>query len=343
MNVDRSDRKEWAREHFVGFENVLMPSFTPDMSALDEEGIRRDVRMSKQHGFFSSLCSVETGLTREETRQFLEIAADEAGPDYGIALSLTAPTLEENIELLDHAESTGLTHGLISYPHGFRPESQDEIYNWVEALSESTNLGLYLFCSGKYSFHNLHPSGVPFDAFDRAANLPNVVAMKVGGMDSGMIFECFERFSDRLLVASVNLALAPMLSEIYGQQWSGAWTVEALQSPDKPYAVDFFELLANGQTEEAMKVYWNLAPMVGVMGQAMGALVPTGAYHWPMLKYYQWFHGGNGGYTRQPTMRVFQRDMTNIRMGFGRIGIEAVDETDDSFFLGRSNYGKEAA
>ena len=87
--VNKKDRKQWAREHFRGFENVLMPSFNADLSELDEEGIRLDVRQSIKHGFFSSLCALETGLTMEEKKRMLSIATDEAGDKIGIALSLT--------------------------------------------------------------------------------------------------------------------------------------------------------------------------------------------------------------------------------------------------------------
>src|SRR3712207_4251971 len=70
--VSKTERKAWASEHFRGIENVLMPSFNPDLTELDEEGIRLDVRQSKRHGFFGSLCSVETGLTPEEKVRFVE-------------------------------------------------------------------------------------------------------------------------------------------------------------------------------------------------------------------------------------------------------------------------------
>src|SRR5512143_1810262 len=78
--VSKADRKEWARKRFVGAESSLLPSFTPDLSQLDEAGIRYDVRQSIKHGFFSVFCA-GVGLTPEEKRRFTEIAVDEAGSD----------------------------------------------------------------------------------------------------------------------------------------------------------------------------------------------------------------------------------------------------------------------
>ena len=335
MSVDRSDRKQWAGEHFRGLENVLMPSFSADLSELDEEAIRLDVRQSVRHGFFSTLCSVESGLSLEEKKRFIVVAADEAGGDISVGFSLTGDSLEENVELLGAAETAGASHALVSFPQSFVARSQDDVYEFVAALSESTNLGIYLFISDKFGFGHLHPSGVPFEAYDRAADLPNVIAMKVGGMDAGMIFECFERFGDRLLVGSVNLGLQPLLVEIYGARWSGAWTVEALQSPEKPYAVDFFSHLLEGRPDEAMEIYWRLSPALGVMMRLMAPLVMTGTYHWPQLKYFQYLTGGNGGFTRSPVMRLYDRDMQAIRMGYRAIGIEP-QGSDEDFFLGRT-------
>ncbi len=273
-SVGKAERKAWAREHFRGFENVLMPSFSADLRELDEEAIRLDVRQSIRHGFFSSLCALETGLSMEEKKRMLSAATAEAGDKIGIALSLCGETLEENAEILRHAESVGATHALLSYPQSFSPKTQDDIYRFGKAIADSTSIGIYLFVSDKFSFHHLHPSGVPFDAYERLADLDNVVAMKLGGMDGGMILECFERFSDRLMVTTVNLGLIPMLRKAFDVRWSGAWTVEALQSPERPHAVEFFNLLLDGKTEEAMKKYWAMAPALGSMMRVMAPLIP---------------------------------------------------------------------
>lgn len=334
MTVDRKERKAWAREHFRGFENVLMPSFTPDLRELSEEGIRLDVRQSIRHGFFSSLCALESGLTVAERKEMLTIACDEAGRDIGIAMSLAGETIEENIDLLRHAEAVGVTHALVSYPQAFVPRTHEDVYGFVRAIADATNLGLTLFVASKFAFTNLHPSGVPFEAYERLADVDNVVAMKLGVMDAGTILESFERFSDRLLVTSTNFGMLPMLVQTFGLQWSGAWTVEALQSPEQRQAVRFLDLLAKGRFDDAMELYWILTPALGTMLQIMAPSAATGAYHWPMLKFQQWLSGGNGGMTRVPCMRLYERDMTAIRNGLRAVGVDCADP-DSDFFAGR--------
>ncbi len=340
--IAKAERKDWAREHFRGFENVLMPSFDPSLRELDEEGIRLDVRQSIRHGFFSSLCALEAGLTMEEKKRMLSVACDEAGDKIGISLSLTGETLAENVEILRHAETSRATHALVSYPQSFAPKTQDEVFDFVKAIADETDLALYLFVSDKFQMHALHPSGVPFDAYERLADLPNVVAMKLGGMDAGMIYECFERFGERLLVTTVNLGLIPLLRKRYDVRWSGAWTVEALQSPEQPHAVQFFNLLLEGKEREAMAKYWRMAPALGAMMRIMAPLIPTGLYHWPLLKFQQWLSGGNGGMTRQPVMRVFDRDLQVIRGGLKAVGVDCPDPNED-FFVGRSALARQRA
>lgn len=89
MAVSRAERKAWAREQFRGFENSLIPSFTPDLQDLDEEGIRLDVRQSIAHGFFATFTG-GAGLNLEEKKRLLAIAADEAGGRVSVGFSLGA-------------------------------------------------------------------------------------------------------------------------------------------------------------------------------------------------------------------------------------------------------------
>jgi hypothetical protein len=55
----KSEAKQWAREHYHGLCGTTSPSFTPDLTELDEEGIRHDVRNNIAKGVFSVFCQVE--------------------------------------------------------------------------------------------------------------------------------------------------------------------------------------------------------------------------------------------------------------------------------------------
>jgi len=66
--VPRRDRKAWAREHFRGLENFLLPSVTPDFRQLDEDGIRNDVRQAIRQGFVATTV-LGTGISGRSARE----------------------------------------------------------------------------------------------------------------------------------------------------------------------------------------------------------------------------------------------------------------------------------
>src|SRR5262249_28074617 len=75
------------------------------------------------------------------------------------------------------------------------------------------------------SLRRFHPSGIPINVFDRLADHPNVVGMKMThAMPAGLAYELCERLSDRILMGPVNLDLVPVLGQHYKNiQWSSQW------------------------------------------------------------------------------------------------------------------------
>ncbi len=337
--ITRNERKEWARDALRGVENVTMPSFSADFRDLDEDGIRWDVRVAKEHGFFSTMCACETGLTLDENKRFLEIVADEAGDDILVSFTLLNNSFDESLVLLEHAERVGVSHALLGYPQSFRPASADDIVTATTRLAEATNLGLTMYATDKFDFVRFHPSHVPFDAYDRIADLPNVVAMKVGFVDPAMTFEALTRFNDRVLVNIGTpwlMGLFPLLHREWGVQWFGGGAWEFWQSPEKPYVVEYYDLVMAGRYDEAMKLYFRLAPATGLaMRESIGRGGDIGMYNWPMGKYVSWSVGGNGGMTREPAMRLAPPAMEMRKNALRAIGIEP-RQPDSEFYLGRA-------
>ena len=332
---EKSELKSWAREHMKGVENTLFPSFTPDMKDLDEAGIRHDVRQSIAHGFFSMMCATETGLTLEESKRFLAIAADEAKGKIVVTTSVILDSFEANAELLAHAEKVGVDGALLGYPPTFHPEDKEEIYTVTRRLADATGLHLTLYPSPHFPFNKFHPSGFPLDVLDRLADLPNVVAVKIGEL--GLYADAHRICGDRLLVGCPVERYVPLLVQGFKMQWMGAGCYEVLQSPEKPYLVEYFNLLLEGKTAQAMELYWKLAPMRNLFEQQFNQTVMSGTYNWHAQKYYQWCVGGNGGLTRQPAMKLHSWEADQIRLGYYAIGIEP-RENEAEFWVGRANY-----
>jgi 4-hydroxy-tetrahydrodipicolinate synthase len=320
-----------------GVENELLPSFTPDLSELDEEGIRWDVQQSIRHGFFSTLCACEAGMTFQEAKTFVEIVADEAKDKIFVSTTILFDSLDENWEMLKHAEKVGCDCALFGYSPNYHPKTEDEVYQLTKEMLDSTNLAIVLYPHPEYNFERFHPSGFPPKLLSRMADIDNVVAIKVG--EPGLMAECVRLVGDRLLVSCPIERWLPLNFLTYRQQWIGAGPYEAMQSPEKPYMVEYFNLMMKGEMDKAMEIYWKLTLARVMFEQQFNPTALLGTYHWTQHKFYQWCVGGNGGFTRQPCMKLYQHDMEATRMAFRMIGITP-SENDDEFYVGRVNYAK---
>ena len=335
MSRGKSELKQWAREHMKGVENTLFPSFTPDMKDLDEEGIRLDVRQSIRHGFFSMMCATETGLSLDEAKRMVEIAVDEASGEILVTTSLILDSFDDNMELLMHAEKIGADGVLLGYPPTFHPEDKEEVYTVTRRFCDATDLHITLYPSPHFPFGEFHPSGFPLDILERLADLPNVVAIKIG--EPGLFADAHRLIGDRVLVGCPVERYVPLLVQGYGMQWMGAGCYEVFQSPEKPYLVDYFNLLLEGKADQAMQIYWKLAPMRIMFEQQFNQTVMTGTYNWHQQKFYQWCVGGNGGLTRQPAMKLHSWEADQIMLGYFLIDITPPDNLQE-FFVGKMSY-----
>jgi 4-hydroxy-tetrahydrodipicolinate synthase len=335
--IPKQELKRWAKEYHKGIENTLFPSFTPDMQALDEDGIRLDVRQSIAHGFTSMMCATEVGLRFDEAKRFVQIAAEEAGDKIRVTASLLFDNFDEQFEMLEWGEKVGLHGYLLGFPPSYHPETSEEIYVMAKKMCDATNLAITVYPSPHFNFQRFHPAGYPLDVLARLADVPNVIAMKVG--EHGLYAALHHLVGDRVLLGSPVERETPLLMMGFGMQWMGAGCYEVFQSPEQPYMVEYFNLLLEGKRDAAMDLYWRLTPARVIFEQQFNATVMTGTYHWSQQKYYQWCVGGNGGVVRQPSMKLHQHEMDMTKMGYYQIGINP-RQPDAEFYVGRLNFEK---
>jgi 4-hydroxy-tetrahydrodipicolinate synthase len=280
--TSKSEKKQWAQAHLKGAENFLVPSFTPDFKNLDEEGIRHDVRQSIKHGFCGSYVSaISLGLDAYQNR-FLEIARDEAKSKILMSFSNTSASVEAAIDSLVYAEKLGYSHVLLIFPKGLNPQTEDEAYAQFRKLIDATSLAIVLYAYDVPVLRRFHPSGIPVNVFDRLADHPRVVAVKMTQtLNAEMAYELCELLSNRLVFGPTNLDLVPMLARHYHNiQWSGQWNVESVQSPEKPYAVEYMDLVNRGRVDEALKVYWQMQPLIQLINDTQAPLLVKGGHPW---------------------------------------------------------------
>ncbi len=330
--VKKSKLKKWAKENMKGVENETIPSFTPDLSELDEEGIRWDVRQSIKHGFYSTLCTCEAGLTFEEAKKFVEIVADEAKDKILVSVPILFDSMEKNFEMLKHAEKVGCDSALLGYSPNYYPKSEEEIYKITEEMCESTNLAITLYPHPQYNFERFHVSGFPPNLMERFADFDNVVAVKIG--EPGLAAECVRRFGDKVLVSMPQERFLPLNFLAYGQQWIGAGPYEVFGE----HLVKYFNLMLEGKMDEAMEIYWKITPARVIFEMQFAPTAQLGTYHWTQHKFYQWLIGGNGGVTRQPCMKLYIHDMEQTKIMMMMAGIAIREAPYEEFFMGRMNY-----
>ncbi len=341
-----SVQKQWAKEKYKGVEDSLKTAFSADFEELDEDGIRLDVRQSIKHGFFSAMCS-STYTTLEEKKRFLEIVCDESRGRILVGANCALGKIEECLELLVHAEKVGCSHAFIEYPRHLNPETEEEVYRYLRRLTDVTRLAIVLYGYHGPALRRFHPSGILVDVFDRLADVPNVVGMKLTQpINLGSAFELCERLGDRILFGPANLELVPILAKSYRVQWVGQWVVESVQSPEKPYLVEFMDLVNKGQLETAMTLYWQMAPAYQYVHELQKSYLLKGSHPWAHINYYHWCVGGNGGLPRgstQPSDDIAALDAAGrkeIHDCYRKIGITPIDAPDEEFMVGKANYAK---
>ena len=332
----RSEKKEWAHEHLKGLNGLIMPSFTPDFKRLDEEAIRHDIRHSIRQGFTSCTVSAN-GANAEQTQRMWELVREETAGKIGMG------ALGGDLAYL---EKIGCQYTMVSYPRRENAQTEDEVYKHFREIIDSTSMAVLLYGSPVEALRKFHPSGIPLNVFDRLADHPNVVGMKLTHpMSPATAFEICERLSDRLIMGPCNFDHLPVLAKTFKNiQWSGLWITDSLQSPEKPYAVEMMDLVIKGRLIDAMKVYWQMQPLVQGIYDLQAPLLLHEGHPWVHMKYLQWATGGNGGLLPLkpaqylPALDAAGREL--IKSNFKKADIAPVDRPEEEFIVGKAAYAK---
>ncbi len=331
------EARAWALESLTGCAGCVQPTFTGDLAGLNEEAIRHDVRMEKEHGMAAVLLVSESGTTESEMRRFVEIAADEAGDDLITILQASQPTLDATLESVRHAAEVGVDLVMPSYPLYFNPPDLDEVFHFTKAVADASHLGVIVFAMDQWNFGRLHAAGFPLALLTRMVDeIPGVVAIKneVGGPGVGGIAAVFEALRDQVVVTDPLEFNAPAWIANYGMRFMGTSNYECMG----PAVPEMLRLLSDPATwDDGMALYWRLHPVrkanaaVCTPLVAGSGLVPR--MHW---KYQGWLLGYNGGPIRQPHMRVSAAQMATLRAAAVAAGLPVTGDDDALFYVGRN-------
>lgn len=332
----RNEARDWARERLVGVINCTIPSFTNDLTAINEKAIRHDTRLAIEHGFIGTLGVAEVTITLPEYLDFLRIIKDEAGKKLVVTHHAAWSTLEQNIEAVRGAEAAGAEFVLLGYPPSFYPESEQEIYDYTKALCDATNLAVMLFPMFTWGFASrIHPSDIPARLIRRLIDdCPNLAAIKAeGGFPSiQSIIECDRLFGKEVVISMpIEGELIP-LAQLMPIQLSATSDHEYFG----PVLPQVFNLLREGKFDEATEIYWRLHPARKVKTALAQQLHGGGLINRQMWKFQGWLQGYNGGPLRAPAQRIHDAQMNALRKALVDSGFEPSMEPYREFFIGRN-------
>lgn len=344
-----SPQRAWAATHLKGLANLFLPSFQPDLKTLDTDGLRHDVRHARAMGFCGTMPMVNwTPPGDPQWETFYRTLIEEAAGEFPIHGIMLYGTVEQDIALIRKQEALGVDAVLLAAR--YRPDiSAGDLYDEMARRIEATELPVILYAAlnkGR-AFPHLGPAGQPLDVYDRIADLPNVVALKVSqpvSLTSTM--QLCEAVADRLLVAPVNLDFVPLLARHYHMQWSGQWNGEAVQTPQTQLGNQLLAATAAGDFETADKVARTLQPVHDAFFQLQSEVIRAGAHPWQHNKYYSWLGGGNGGLLVPPASEadhvpvLTEGERAAIREAFAQSGLMPAGGPEESFVTGRAAWAR---
>jgi 4-hydroxy-tetrahydrodipicolinate synthase len=318
--------------------NVVIPSFTNDLSDINEAGIRHDIRLVAERGFLGTLLVSETATTPDEYLRFVRCAADEAGGRIELVHHASFNTLEQNIEMARAASEAGCSLCLMSYPPHFYPSSFDDVFDYTHSFCEAAGLGVIVFPIPLWGFERLHPASIPIDVLERMVDeIPNVVAIKAeGGFPSlGGFAETWYRLHERVLVTMPVEQHAVPLATLVPMQLIATSNTE-YYGDAVPQMLD---MVLDGRKDEAMELFWQINP-ARVANRNTAVTVQTGHFINRMAwKYQGWLSGYNGGPLRLPTNKIVPHEMAAFRRGLAESRLPVTDDPDEMFHVGRNPTG----
>jgi 4-hydroxy-tetrahydrodipicolinate synthase len=329
--------REWATTALEGCCGCVLPTFTADLSGLNEAAIRHDVQREKDLGMKAILIVAEGGTSRQDLHRLIDICVDEAGDELVTFIQVSEATFDDMIEVIAYAEQAGVDLVLPSYPMTYYPTSYDQIYEDTKRVYDSTSLGFFIFCIDQWNFARLHPSGFPVDLLGRLIDAcPNLVGIKneVGLPYAGGLTDVFEKFSDTVVVTDPLEYNCPTWIRHYGMRFMGTSNYESMGDA----VPRMLTLLSDPATwDEGMALYWQMAPArransaIGSAIVGLTSLVPRVVW-----KYQGWLVGFNGGPLRQPQQRINKAQMTQLRAAAVASGLPVTDDPDELFYVGRN-------
>lgn len=313
----RNEAKDWARESMRGIWAAALTPFRPGDLAIDEEGLRRNLRHwmddLKIDGFFVAGKQGEFfSMSLAERKRIFDITLEETQGKAGSIMSCSDQNMDTVIELAKHAEKIGATSIVVHAPVLHFTHKQDEtLYEYYRTIAAEVNLAIAMW-SHPDSGYLMSP-----ELCARIADIPNIVAIKYS-VPREMYVRLTEMTRDKLIVSTASE------EEWFDNIVELGWRLYLCSSP--PYLLqtatdrrmrDYTDLAFAGDTARAKQIRDSLNPVRKAIASTRPPEKPPAH-----SKYWQELLGQVGGAVRRPMLELTDAEKAATRAAFESCGLQ---------------------
>jgi 4-hydroxy-tetrahydrodipicolinate synthase len=240
--------KEWAAESW----RVSATSscrFHRGSAGLNERAIRHDVRRNIELAWGAG--GRRMRHDPEEYTRLLRSASTRPRASHFLVHG-SFDTRDQLVEIARRGAAIGAAGLLLGQPNSFYPRDENELYDYLAGVANDVDIAVCLFATVQMNLSRFHTSGYPQSVLVRAADLPNVVAIKYEVGRPGMAgdLEMWKQLRGKRVLFSDPLeAHSPLTVEMFGMQWMG----RAIRVPGGAVP-EYFALLQRGESDRAMEI-----------------------------------------------------------------------------------------
>ena len=190
-------------------------------------------------------------LSKQEKKNIMEIAVDQAAGRIPVYAGTSAVTTREVIELNEIAEEVRVDAVSILTPYFIRP-SQDELYEHYQAIAKATKLPILLY-------NNPARTGVTLSValVERLADIDNIVGIKDSSGDMTLTGEYIRKTLDKEFYALAGRDTLILATLMYG----GYGSIAASANVAPKLVASIYDYFIEGNIESAKQAQRALAPL----------------------------------------------------------------------------------
>ncbi len=311
-NYKKHEAQEWAWGFLKDQWTTIMSPFTPD-NRLDEEGLRRNMRYIRSLGTRGGGCTWGMGefwsLTFEERTRVMDVVADEAAGQWGIAAHVTHTSVGDMLALADRAESDGFDLLVVAAPY-MVAKTEEVVYDYVKTLADHTNMAIMFYNSPQFGIV-MSPQGLK-----RLCQIPNVVGVKEASFNQQISIETHLMIGKQSIISTPDEWIYPKAKELgFNQQVMFANTSDwRFDTPECNNYVQFINRASRGDLD--LEFYdKNLKDIKALSDKWWGGTVKKsgGVLPAPMCKYWGELMGMAGGHVRPPLMPLTEDEKAELK------------------------------